>query len=76
MSCNDSKCIDRKEQYPAICTNDGCSHSAFRRLHKLHELVGKVIITSECSSDMLKKIKKWDLRPSLFKVTSWQKAAA
>ena len=73
MSCNDKMCIDRDKKHPLLCTNLGCSHSAGRYTFPLHELVSKIIITPECSSGTMKKIEKWQLKPSSFKIgDEWQ----
>jgi hypothetical protein len=72
MWCKDKKCLDRLVNSHHFCTNSGCSHSAHKNTFPIHEMVSKIIITADCSSDMIKKLQSWRLRPTSFKINSWQ----
>lgn len=76
MACNDPKCLDRNNVHPKRCMNPLCNISGFKVKYPLHELIGKVIITKNCSADMVKKIQgRWSLNPRSFKIFGdWQRA--
>lgn len=37
------------------------------------EMVSCVVISKECSADMLKALRRANLRPDLFKIDKWEK---
>ena len=72
--CNDLKCIDRFPLSLEQCTNRNCSESAHVEMYPLEEMISTIIITPHCSSDMVKKIDSFHLKPIHFKIDKkWNK---
>jgi len=75
MFCNDRKCIERHPRNAEVCVHAGCSESSFRMTYPLSELVGQVVVTGDCSGAMVQQLDRYNLKPAIFKITEWQKAA-
>ena len=57
-----------------VCAQPDCSLTKYKRQYPLLELVSTVIVSDNCSSEMVKKIDSFQLSPSLFKISGkWSK---
>jgi hypothetical protein len=76
MRCNDKRCASRSSKTTGgACDTRDCSHSSYRNKHPLHSLVSTVVITAQCSSQMIRKLEEYALKPVLFHMGTWKKVS-
>lgn len=52
-----------------VCINQQCAHSKkIPNNIPMHKLISKIFITSDCSTDILRKIESYILKPSIFRI--------
>lgn len=74
VHCCITTCKERYGKLPE-CTNRDCSVSAEPGEYLLSEMVSKIVITPNCSSEIVRHLDQFMLKPSLWNLDGkWQKA--